>query len=224
MRCNNIKSNILAPASCSNNMPGVQRLLFIPRKDVESINAVAANVPTTYGERVTIGSPLMEQKAITVKSGKEFAEIFCADEFGELIYTPQGQHGSRSFKAELEIFHPGFKKRLLGYMSVAANREYLLVVGLSNGEWHLMGDTGRGARMADSTRATSGKAVTDANGGELHFECSCQAPRVFFAGWQPENETYGIERFRIAHVLGTEDGFAISTEDGYLIEIEPVTI
>lgn len=203
-------------------MPGVQRLLFIPRKDVERINAVAANVPTTYGERVIIGSPLMEQKAITVKSGKEFAEIFCADELGELVYTPQGQHGSRSLKAELEIFHPGFKKQLLGYMSVAMNREYILVVGLSNGEWHLLGDIRRGTRMADNSKATSGKAVTDGNGGELHFEYSCQAPRVFFAGWEPEDETYGIERYRLARVLGTEDGFAITTEDGYLIEIEPL--
>lgn len=222
MRCNNISGNITAPAVCSNNMPGVQRLLFIPRKDVESINAVAANVPTTYGESVIIGSPAMVQKAITVKSGKEFAEIFCADELGELVYTPQGQHGSRSLKAELEIFHPGFKKQLLGYMSVTMNREYILVVGLSNGEWHLLGDIRRGTRMADNSKATSGKAVTDGNGGELHFEYSCQAPRVFFAGWEPEDETYGIERYRLARVLGTEDGFAITTEDGYLIEIEPL--
>lgn len=222
MRCNNISGNINAPTVCSNNMPGVQRLFFIPRKDVESINAVATNVPTSYGESVIIGSQLMEQKAITVKSGKEFAEIFCADELGELVYTPQGQHGSRSLKAELEIFHPGFKKQLLGYMSVAMNREYILVVGLSNGEWHLLGDIRRGTRMADNSKATSGKAVTDGNGGELHFEYSCQAPRVFFAGWEPEDETYGIERYRLARVLGTEDGFAITTEDGYLIEIEPL--
>lgn len=215
-------NNITAPQVCENNMPGVQRLLFIPRKDVESINAVAATVPTTYGESVIIGNPAMVQKAITVKSGKEFAEIYCADELGELVYTPQGQHGSRSFKAELEIFHPGFKEKLLGYMAVAMNREYLFVVGLSNGKWHLLGDTRRGAKMADSSRATSGKTVTDANGGELHFEYSCQAPRVFFAGWEPDNETYGIERWRLARVLGTEDGFAITTEDGYLIEIEPI--
>lgn len=224
MRCNNISGDITAPAVCSNNMPGVQRLLFIPRKDVESINAVPAAIPTTYGENIIIGSPAMSQKAITVKSGKEFAEIFCADELGELVYVPQGQQGSRSFKAELEIFHPGFKEQLLGYMSVAMNREYILVAGLSNGEWHLLGDIRRGARMADNSRATSGKAVTDANGGELHFEYSCQAPRVFFAGWDPDNEVYGVERFRTAYVLATEDGFAISTEDGYLIEIEPIRI
>lgn len=224
MRCNNIKGNITALPVCENNMPGVQRLLFVPRKDVESINAVAANVPTSYGERVIIGSPEMTQKAVTVKSGKEFAEIYCADELGELVYTPQGQRGSRSFKAELEIFHPGFKKQLLGYMSVAMNREYILVVGLSNGEWHLLGDVRRGAKLADNTRATSGKAITDSNGGELHFECSCQAPMVFFAGWDPDDETYGIERFRVAYVLGTDDGFAISTEDGYLIETEPIQL
>lgn len=224
MRCISAISNIGAPGVCVNNMPGVQRLLFIPRRDVEGVNAQAAALPQNYGEAVVIGSAAMTQKAITVKSGKEFAEIYCADELGELVYTPQGQKGSRSFKAELEIFHPGFKKQLLGYMSVAMNREYLMVVGLSNGEWHLLGDTRRGARMADNSRATSGKAITDANGGELHFEYSCQAPRVFFVGWEPDNDVYGVERFRTAYVLGTEDGYAISTEDGYLIEIEPIIL
>lgn len=221
MRCNDIKGNITAPAVCSNNMPGVQRLLFIPRKDVESINAAATNTPTTYGERVIIGSAAMVQKAVTVKSGKEFAEIYCAEEMGELYYTPQGQKGSRSFKAELEIFHPGFKKQLLGYISIAINREYLLIVGLSNGEWHLLGDMRRGAKIAENTRATSGKAITDSNGGEIHFDYDCRTPRVFFDGWEPENDVYGVEMFRIANVLGTENGFAISTEDGYLIGIEP---
>lgn len=222
MRCNNIQGNINAPDVCSSNMPGVQRLLFIPRKHVESINAVAATVPTTYGEAVIIGSPLMEEKAVTVKSGRKFAEIYCADEMGELVYTPQGQKGSRSLKAELEIFHPGFKRQLLGFMSVALNREYILIVCLSNGDWHLLGDLKRGAKLSDSTKATSGKAITDGNGGELHFEYSCRSPRVFFSGWDPDDETYGIQRWRQARVLGTEDDYAIATEDGYLIEIEPI--
>lgn len=192
MRCNNISGNITAPAVCSNNMPGVQRLLFIPRKDVESINAVATNVPTNYGERVIIGSPAMVQRAITVKSGKEFAEIYSADEFGELIYTPQGQHGSRSFKAELEIFHPAFKADILGFVAVHNNQELLIVVELNNDQFHLLGTTRRGVRLADSTKVTSGKAVTDANGAECHFEWNTDAPQVFYEGWTPEDDTHGL--------------------------------
>ena len=71
-------------------MPGIQRLLFIPRKHVETINALAAQVPATYSEAVIIGSPLMEQKAVTVKPARKFAEIYCSDELGELKYEPQG--------------------------------------------------------------------------------------------------------------------------------------
>ena len=185
-------SNVNAPGVCENNMPGVQRLLFIPRKDVESINAVAVTVPTNYGESVIIGSPAMVQKAITVKSGKEFAEIYSADEFGELIYTPQGQRGSRSFKAELEIFHPAFKADILGFVAVHNNQELLIVVELNNDQFHLLGTTRRGVRLADSTKVTSGKAVTDANGAECHFEWNTDAPQVFYEGWTPEDDTHGL--------------------------------
>lgn len=218
-RCRIKTSDIDAPAPCENNLPGVQRLFFTPREDIESINALAAARPESYGDRVIIGSPALAQRAITVKSGKEFGEIYCAEELGELVYTPQGQKGSRSFKAELEIFHPGFKKEILGFLAAHNNQELVLVVQLVNGDWHLVGDSRRGASLTDSTRATSGKACTDANGAECHFECSTQAPRVFYNGWDPEDEAVGIERFRIAYVLATEDGYAITTEDGYMIEI-----
>jgi len=219
-RCSVNINNILAPSTCANNISGVQRLLYIPRKDIESINALTAAEPSTYGERIIIGSPALEQQAITVKSGTEFGEIFCAEELGELVYTPQGQKGSRSFKAELEIFHPGFKKTILGYLASALNTEFVFIVQLVNGEWHLLGNKRRGATLTDSTRATSGKEYTSANGAECHFECSTTAPRIFFSGWDPDDPVVGVERFRTAYVLSTEDGFAITTEDGYMIEIE----
>lgn len=218
-KCNVKVENIGAPAVCENNMPGVQRLLFIPRKDAESINALLAAEPDSYGERVVIGSAALGERAISVKSGKEFGEIYCADQLGELVYTPQGQKGSRSLKAELEVYHPGFKKTMLGFLASGINTEFVLVVQLTNDDWHLIGDTRRGAVLTDSTKATSGKAYTDANGAECHFECSTQAPRVFYAGWDPDDPTVGIERWRLAKVLGTEEGVAITTEDGRLIEV-----
>lgn len=219
MNCNQIKSNLPEPTPCENRLPGVERMLFIPRQDIESINALSAVTPTTYDEVVIIGSPEMQQKAITVQTGCEFAEIYCAYEMGELTYEPQGQKGSRSLKASLEVFHPGMKAQLLGYMSVAINMEWVLLVGLADGTWHLLGDLRRGAKLVDGTKATSGKAVTDANGGELHFEYSCPKPRVFFRGWDPHDETNGVEWWRIVNLLCTEDDYYLTTEDDELIEV-----
>lgn len=219
MNCNQIKSNLPEPTPCENRLPGVERMLFIPRQDIESINALSAVTPTTYDEVVIIGSPEMQQKAITVQTGCEFAEIYCADEMGSLEYEPQGQLGSRSLKATLEVFHPGLKARLLGYMSIALNVEFVLLVGLSNGDWHLLGDLRRGARLDEGSNATSGKAATDANGGTLRFIYNCQAPRVFFPGWDPHDETNGVEWWRIVNLLCTEDDYYLTTEDDELIEV-----
>ena len=55
MNCNQIKSNLPEPTPCENRLPGVERLLFIPRQDIESINALSAVTPTTYDEVVIIG-------------------------------------------------------------------------------------------------------------------------------------------------------------------------
>lgn len=222
MNCNNIRGNITEPVpECQVFMPGIQRLLFIPRKHVETINALAAQVPATYSEAVIIGSPLMGQQAVTVKPARKFAEIYCSDELGELKYEPQGQKGSRSLHATVEIFHPGFKAKLLGYMAWALNTEFMLLVMTSAGSWHLLGDLNRGCRLIDGTEASSGKAVTDANGGRLTFEYNCARPRVFYYGWDPDDPVNGVERFRIAYLLGVGgNGRVLGTEDGRAIGLK----
>lgn len=191
-RCNITVQNIAESDTCGNNQSGVTGIYFIPKSDVESINAVRPATITTYAERVVIGSATMEGKAVTVPTGKGFGKMFCADDLGELVYTPQGQHGSRSFKAELEVFHPSFKAEILGFVAVHNNQELIIVAELNNGEFHLLGNTRRGVRLAESTKATSGKAVTDANGAECHFEWNTDAPQVFYSGWTPEDENHGL--------------------------------
>ncbi len=190
--CSIAVQNIAESDTCGNNQSGVTGIYFIPKSDVTGINAVRPSTITTYAERVVIGSSTMEGKAVTCPTGKGFAKMFCEDDLGELVYTPQGQHGSRSFKAELEVFHPGFKAEILGFVSVHNNQELIIVAEMNNGEFHLLGNMRRGVRLADSTKATSGKAVTDPNGAECHFEWNCDAPQVFYDGWTPEDSTHGL--------------------------------
>ena len=191
-RCNITPQNIAESDSCGNNQSGVRTIYFIAKEDVTSINALRPATITTYAERVVIGSAAMEGKAATCPTGKGFMKMFCGEDLGELVYTPQGQHGSRSFKAELEIFHPAFKADILGFVAVHNNQELIIVVELNNDQFHLLGTTRRGVRLADSTKVTSGKAVTDANGAECHFEWNTDAPQVFYEGWTPEDDTHGL--------------------------------
>ena len=46
---------------------------------------------------------------IVMVNGQRFYHIYCSRDMGELKYTTQGTFGGKSMKANLEIYHPGFK-------------------------------------------------------------------------------------------------------------------
>lgn len=178
---------------CQNNMSGVKTMYFIPKSDVTAINAVLATTKTSFTDYVQIGSQAMEGKAFTVATGKGFAKLYCAKDLGEIKYAVQGAGvGSRSLKATLEVFHPGMKRKLLGFLGTMINQELIIVAVQNNGEIHLMGDLERGAEIADGVEATSGKAVTDQNGATLQFEWDTPMPQVFYPEWSPEDSTNGL--------------------------------
>lgn len=178
---------------CQNNMSGVKTMYFIPKDDVTAINAVLATTKTSFTDYVQIGSTAMEGKAFTVATGKGFVKLYCAKDLGEIKYAVQGAGvGSRSLKATLEVFHPGMKRKLLGFLGTMINQELIIVAVQNNGEIHLMGDLERGAEIADGVEATSGKAVTDQNGATLQFEWDTPMPQVFYPEWSPEDSTNGL--------------------------------
>ena len=218
--CNLTISDMQTPAFCENVISGVHRLLFVPKDDIEAINAVIAAQPDEFADYVTIGNDAMVQRVVTLKSGCEFAEIYTQKNLGELKYAVQGtMTGNRSFHATLEVHHPGFRRKILGFLGIAANLEFVLLAQLENGLWHLLGDLDRGATIADGAEATSGKASTDQNGATLVFEHDCRLPQILFDGWSPDNETYGVEMFRIAWLLADEAGVVLTDENDIPLEI-----
>lgn len=191
--CNLSIENLTRGNACQNNMSGVKTIYFIPLDDVTAINAQRPATYASFDDYVTIGDSAMDSKAVSVATGKKFAKVYCSTDMGELKYALQGSRvGNRSFKATLEVFHPKFKKQLLGFMSAMANAEMLVVVALNNGEYHLLGDLEHGCILADGAEATSGKAATDDNGATLQFEYQTPQKQIFFDGWTPDNETYGL--------------------------------
>jgi len=178
---------------CQNNMSGVKTMYFIPKNDVTGINAALAASRTTFTDYVQIGSSSMEGKAFNVATGKGFAKIYCAQDLGELKYTVQGACvGNRSQKAHLEVFHPGFKRKILGFLGTMINQEMIVVCVLNNGDIHLLGDLERGAQIADGVEAGSGKAVTDQNGLTLQIEYNTPMAQIFYPEWTPEDATHGL--------------------------------
>ena len=68
-------------------------------------------------------------------------------------------------------------------------------------------------------RELNGKATGDQNGTTMTFEYDCRLPRVMFEEWYPENETYGVEMYRMAYLLADENYYVLTDENDVPLEI-----
>lgn len=194
--CNDITFENLSDLNpCENNASGVKTLFFCPRAHIDSINAAspAANASQTATDYVTIGSASISGLAISCKEGKGFYRVHCTEDLGELKYASQGDiPGTRSWLASLDIYHAGFHRAAIGFMSWLVNAEVIVVAQMNNGEWHLLGDIDRGCRLRSGSEMGSGKAATDNNGINPIFEYNTGKPKIFWEGFDPRDETHGI--------------------------------
>ncbi len=116
---------------------------------------------------------------IVMINGQRFYHIYCSRDMGELKYTTQDTFGGKSMKANLEIYHPGFKPKLLGFIASVMNSEAIILARLNNGDIHMLGDEDRGAEIGDNVEASSGKAVTDNNGATISFVYDTPTAQVY---------------------------------------------
>lgn len=159
-------------ASCGNNMSGVKNVYIAFKEDV-------ATFPRLPMVRESYDDFAILEGTITMKNSKRFHHIFCSRDLGELKYVLQGPTGARSLKATLEIYHPGFKSKLLGLVSSTMNSELVILARLNNGDVHLLGDRNRGVEYGENAELSSGKAVTDNNGGTLNFVFDTPTAQIY---------------------------------------------
>jgi len=160
--------------SCANNMSGVKNMYIAFKGDIKTF----PKLPMT---RESYEDFAVLEGEIEMKPNKKFAHIYCSRDLGELKYGLQGQVGAKSMKATFEIFHPGFKARLLGMVASTMNAELIILARMNNGDVHMLGDANRGAEFGDNAELTSGKAVTDPNGGTLSFVYDTPTAQIYVA-------------------------------------------
>ena len=158
--------------SCANNMSGVKNVYIAFKEDV-------ATFPTLPSVRESYEDFAVLEGSIAMRQNKRFYHIYCSRDLGELKYVLQGPTGARSLKATLEIYHPGFKAKLLGLVSSTMNSELVILARLNNADVHLLGDKNRGVEYGDSAELSSGKAVTDNNGGTLNFVYDTPTAQIY---------------------------------------------
>ena len=147
------------------------KTVLIGLKDDVAVWPQEIDVPTSMDENAKLtGVPVMA-------AGKRMFKIHSKDDAGEYQCTGQGEQGSRSQQANLNIYNSGFRASIAGFLRAVQNAELVILVLTNQGEWHLMGDRYRGAVLSEFT-ATSGKATTDANGADMTFIYNTPSDRV----------------------------------------------
>lgn len=169
--CNIVLEDLLKRGGCEDNASGVKKIAVFLTQDVQDWPARRTDIQEMRDYVELDGN-------LTFKTGKRAFLIHCKDEAGELHYEGQGEEGSRSQKAILNIYNPGMKSPMLGFIAAVQNADIGALVWLNNGEVHLLGDKDRGMILSENN-ATSGKAVADPNGGDMTFNYNCSRAQVY---------------------------------------------
>lgn len=174
--CPTCLQDLNRPSSCEKTTGGlVTEFLLALKDDVATWpqkQSAALRTSMTEHIETVAGSNLV------MANNKRMFKIQCKKDSAELKYGVQGESGSRSFKATLEIFSPSVRAAVLGFMAATINQEMVILCKTRTGDWHLLGDADEGAEY-DSGEATTGKAGSDANGATITFAKDVSAPTIY---------------------------------------------
>jgi hypothetical protein len=155
------------------NMGGLaQTVIFGLWDDVASwpTEPVAPATVEEYGEWVG---------DIVMKAGKKAFTFYSTDDTSELKMDQVGEIDGMSFEMKLSIFNPGLKKKLLGFVSAVKNENLFLIAQDNEGQYYLLGDSRRAAKMIPGEGMGTGKASADRKGANLTFTFKTNTPRVY---------------------------------------------
>jgi hypothetical protein len=116
---------------------------------------------------------------VVMASGKRAFTFYSTDDTAELSINQVGERDGMSFEMVVNVFNPGLKKKLLGFISVAKNANLFLLVKDNENQWYLLGDANRAAVMQPGEGIGTGKATADRKGANLSFIFKTNAPRVY---------------------------------------------
>lgn len=115
---------------------------------------------------------------VTMSAGKYMYRLYGTMDSCELKFEPVGDIDGFSFKATLEIFHPGMQKKILGFMSYIKNENLFFIVTDREGQKYLLGDANLPVKFMGGG-PTTGKKTDDRKGSAMQFVWYCNAPQVY---------------------------------------------
>ncbi len=139
------------------NMGGIAQKVYYGWWDDVQTWPTKPAAPTTVEENATLTGDLV------MKTGKRLFELYLTDDTGEFEIETVGELDGKSFVTHLRLFHPGLKKKILGFMSAIKNENLVIIVQDNDDQYYLMGDAVRPAIFtsapdsAGTSRETAGR-------------------------------------------------------------------
>ncbi len=116
---------------------------------------------------------------VVMKAGKRAFTMYTTDDTAELQINQVGEVDGISLLMKLNMFHPGLRKKILGFINAAKNEDLFFIAQDREGQYFLLGDTKHAAHMVAGDGSGTGKAKTDRKGANLSFEFPTNAVRVY---------------------------------------------
>lgn len=116
---------------------------------------------------------------IVMKSGKRAFTFYTTDDTAELAINLVGEPDGRSFEMVVNVFNPGLKAKLLGFIAAAKNDNLFLLVQDNESQWYLLGDEKRKAIMQPGEGIGTGKGTSERKGANLSFIYKTNVPRIY---------------------------------------------
>lgn len=163
------------------NMGGtLQKFYFALADDVETW-------PSLPASPLTIATAMVLTGNFNMKHGKKFFEGYMTAETGEVRDEQIGDKDGVSHKHIFELFHPGMKDALLGFMRLSNNSDMVFLIPDTDGDYRVVGNENFPARKESST-GTTGKARSDRRGATLTFSSFGSGPAPLYRGTIPLTE------------------------------------
>ncbi len=116
---------------------------------------------------------------VVMKAGKRAFTMYTTDDTAELKIDPVGEIDGISLLMKLSMFHPGLRKKILGFINAAKNEDLFFIVQDREGQYFLLGDAKHAAHMVQGEGIGTGKAKADRKGANLSFEFPTNSARVY---------------------------------------------
>lgn len=116
---------------------------------------------------------------VVMAAGKKAFTFYSTDDTSEMQVNPVGEVDGISFEVRLTVFNPGLKKKLLGFLAAVKNENLFFIVQDNEGQYYLLGDSRRAAKMIAGDGVGTGKATSDRKGATLTFVFKTNILRVY---------------------------------------------